>query len=151
MQSGGFPRINWPYIAFVALVGTSGLLFIAWAITSQVYREWSLGLPISGGWNWPIVIALDFVCILLVGALYWKIYFDAKTTIDGNGIYQPSLFGACSITWSEVTNVEVFGGVGYHVYAGKRKIVITPYAYKNPNEVIQSLRVNVLAAKRDAT
>jgi hypothetical protein len=151
MQGGDFPRVNWPYIVFIALVGTATLLFIAWAITSQVYGEWSRGIPISQGWNWPIVIGIDLACILLVGALYWKIYFNAKTTIDGNGISQPSLFGIRTISWSEVTNIGVFGGVGYHVYAGKRKIVITPYAYRNPEGVIETLRVNLVAAKRGTT
>jgi hypothetical protein len=150
-NSDSFPRINWFYIAFVALVATATVVFIAWAVTSQIYREWSHGLPISGGWTWPNVIALDFVCAMLIGALYWKIYCDAKTTIDGNGIYQPSLFGTCIIFWSEVTSVEVFGGFSYHVHAGKRKIVVTPYAYKNPEDVIESLRANMLAAKRCAT
>lgn len=151
MPSDTFPRINRTYIAFVALVGTGALVFISWAVTSQVYREWSRDLPISGGWNWPIVLMLDVVCALLVGALYWKIYCDAKTTIDRNGIFQPSLFGIHTISWPEVTNLEVFGGFGYHVYAGKRKIVITPYAYKNPEDVIESLRVNILEAKRGTT
>ncbi len=93
---------------------------------------------------------VNFVCALLVGALYWKIYYDAKTTIDGNGIYQPSLFGICTISWSEVKNVKVFG-FGYHVYAGKRKIVVTPYVYKNPEDVIESLRAHILEAKRGTT
>ena len=148
MQSDNFPRVNWPYIVFVALIGTSALFFIAWAITSQVYGEWSQGLSISGGWNWPTVIAIDFACALMVVALYWKVYFDTKTTIDDKGIYQPSLFGIRTISWPDVTNVEVFGGVGYHIYAGKKKIVVTPYAYKDPEGVIETLRVNVLAASR---
>ena len=146
-----FPRINWPYISFFALMGTGGLVFIGWAVTAQVYREWSHGLPISGGWSWPSVFLVDLVCALFVCALNWEIYCDAKTTIDENGIYQPSLFGMRAISWAEVTNVEVFGGVGYRVYAGKRKIVIAPYTYKNPDDVIESLRVNIQEAKRGIT
>jgi hypothetical protein len=151
MHSDTFPRLNWLYITFVALVGTGALVFIGWAITSQVYRQWSHGLPISGGWSWPMVFMVDFVCLLLIGALYWKIFYDAKTVIDGNGIYQPGLFGLRNIYWSEVTNVEVFGGVGYHIYAGKRKIVVTPYAYKNPESVIETLRVHILEAAHGNT
>ncbi|WKT59551.1 hypothetical protein Q2E61_11665 [Microbulbifer thermotolerans] len=151
MSSNSFPRMNWPYVILVALLGTGGLLFIAWSITWQVYREWSNGLPISGGWSWPIVVSVNLVCAFAVSALYWKIYSDAKTTIDEYGIFKPSLFGAHTIAWSEVTNVEVFGGVGYHVHAGNSKIIVTPYAYKNPNQVIEILRINIVRASSDAT
>jgi membrane protein implicated in regulation of membrane protease activity len=139
MKVDKFPHVNWLYIVFVGLAGTAALLSIAGLITAQVYGEWSNGQAISGGWSWPIVFTLDFICVLLTAALYWKIYYDSKTTIDDNEIYQPSLFGTRTISWSKVTKIEVFGGAGYHIYAGDKKIVITPYAYKNPVGVIQAI------------
>ena len=133
-------QLNKPYIAFVATVGTGALVFIGWAITSQVSKQWSHGLPITGRWNWPIVIALDLVCLLGVLALYWKIYADAKTTMSAEGLTRPTLRGSEHIAWHDVTTIKVFGGVGFHVYAGCRKIVLSPYAYRDPDRVIEALR-----------
>lgn len=132
-------RVNIPYIFFCASVGTAALVFIGWAITSQVYKQWSQGLPITGGWSWPIVIGVDLMCCLGGLALYWKIYADANTTVDSSGVSRPSLRGPRYIAWSEVTALKVFNGVGYHVHAGTRKIVVTPYAYREPERVIEAL------------
>lgn len=135
-----FPRLNKPYMVFVAAIGTVALAFIGWAITSQVYRDWSRGLPISGGWNWPIVIGVDLACFCGALALYWKIYADSKTTIDASGVGRPSLRGFRHIAWSDVTAIKVFGGVGFHIYAGAEKIVVSPYAYREPERVIEAMR-----------
>jgi len=45
--------------------------------------------------------------------------------------------------WKDVTKVEIFGGVGYHVFAGKHRIVVTPYAYARPDAMVELLRINV--------
>ena len=83
-----------------------------------------------------------------VAALYRKIYCDAHTRISPDELSQPAYFGGIrSIDWRDVTKVEVFGGVGYHVFAGKLKIVVTPYAYKRPTDVIELLRVNIERAR----
>lgn len=134
------PPLNKPYIAFVASVGTIGLAFIGWTITAQVYREWSQGLAISGGWNWPTVIGVDILCMLCAAALYWKIYADPKTTIDASGVSRPCLYGPTHIAWPNVTDIKAFGGTGFHIYAGKAKIVISPYAYREPEAVIEAIK-----------
>lgn len=133
-------RINKAYILFIGLVGTCTSTFIGWVITSQVYAQWSHGLPIVGGWNWPSVIGLDLVCLWAILALYWKLYADAKTTIDATGITRPSLQGLKTIRWPEVTQITVFGSVGYHVYAGAQKIVVSPYTYCDSECVIKVLQ-----------
>ena len=140
------PRLNKPYIVFVAAAGTAALTFIGWMVTSQVYKEWSHGLPISGGWNWPIVIGVDLACLFVALALYWEIYADSRTTIDAIGVGRPSLRGQRHIAWSDVTSIKVFGGVGFHVYAGTQKIVVSPYAYREPQRVIEALRHHALSA-----
>ena len=139
--------INWTYIIFVAAIAAAGLGFIAFAITSQVYREWSRGLPISGGFNWSIVIVVDLVCFVTFLALLWKIYRDTNTDISDDDLAQPSLLGLRTIRWSEVTDVKVFGGIGYHVFAGRKKIVVTPYAYSGPKKVIATLFARIEGAK----
>jgi hypothetical protein len=136
--------MNWLYVGLVAVAGTAALLFMGGAVTWQVYRQGSSGLPITGGWSWPLVWAVNLGCVAGIAALYRKIYCDAHTNISPEGLSQPAQFGGIrSIAWKDVTNVEVFGGVGYHVFSGKRKIVVTPYAYARPTEVIELLRVNI--------
>ena len=134
-----FPRINKLYVAIVALLGTAALAFVGWSLTAQVYREWSAGVAISGGWNWPIVIGVDILCLLGALGLYWKIYADSKTQIDTTGVSRPTLRGRVRIAWPEVTDFRVFRGVGYHIYAGKRKVVVSSYAYHAPEKVIEVL------------
>jgi hypothetical protein len=135
--------LNWPYVALVAVLGTSTMLFISGAVTWQVYREWSNGIPITGGFSWPIVTALNFACLMGIVALYRKIYCDARTLISEQGLTQPALFGGTrAIAWADVTKVEIFGGVGIHVFAGKQRIVVTPYAYSRPNDLVELLRVH---------
>ena len=140
-------QLNKPYIAFVATVGTGTLMFIGWAITSQVYTQWSHDLPITGGWNWPIVIGIDVLCLLGVLALYWKIYADVNTKMSAEGLSRPTLRGAEYIAWPDVTTIKVLGGVGFHVYAGCRKIVLSPYAYRDPDRVIEALRQFIARGK----
>ena len=133
-------QLNKLYVAFVAVVVTTGLAFIAWSITAQVYGEWSRGLPISGGWTWPFVAGVDLTCLACVGALYWKIYADSQTVIDSAGVSRPGIWGLSRIEWREVTDLKVFSGVGLHIYAGGRKVVISPYAYSEPEKVFEAVR-----------
>lgn len=130
MQKDSYqPSINWLYVGFIAVAGTAALLLIGGILTWQVFGQWSQGLPITGGWNWPLVIFIDLACAAGIAALYRNIYCNAHTIMNRNGLTQPTQFGRVrTILWSEVTKVEVFGGVGYHVFARKQKIVITPYA-----------------------
>jgi hypothetical protein len=144
-------QINWLYISIVVVISSAALGFIAWGITTQLYREWSQGLPISGGWNWPLVIAVDSVCATALCALFWKIYCDANTEIGIDTLSQPSIFGRRIINWSEVTDIQVFNGVGYHILAHSKKIVVAPYAYMNPDTVITMLHDRVEDARSKAS
>jgi hypothetical protein len=140
VSAAPFPRVNWPYIAFIVFVVTASLGFIAWAITSLAYSDWSQGLPIRGGWNWPAVIGLDVICAVLLVAFYWKVYCDVNTEIGDLGISRPSLRGVQSISWNQVTDIRVANGFGYQVWAGnQRKVTVTPYAYKDPKKIIQAI------------
>ena len=138
--------LNWTYIIFVILVAIAGVGFIAYAITMQTYLQWAQGLPISGGWTWPRVFAADLFCLLMLWALIWKIYCDANTEIGSEQLSQPSVFSRRTIRWNEVTGVKVFGAVGYHILSGRKKIVVTSYAYSNPIAVISMLHARVQTA-----
>jgi len=144
------PRLNWPYLATVAAIGTASLVFIGGAITTQVYRQWSRDLRIGGGFSWPIVIGIDLACLCGAAAIFWRIYADAKTTIDSAGIARPSLLGNKCIAWPDVTKITVFGGVGYHIYAGATKIVFSPYVFHEPDRVIAALLDYVSSAQDEA-
>jgi hypothetical protein len=131
--------LNWPYISFVILAALSGLGFIAWGLTDQVYQQWSRGLPITGGWSWEIVILVDIGCLLMFMALCWKVYCDSRLEITDEYISRPSIFGKNVIKWAEVTKFTLFNGVGYHIFEGKKKIVVSPHGYKNSSQLIQLL------------
>jgi hypothetical protein len=136
--------MNWPYVTFVAIVGTVALLFIGGVITIQVAGDSLAGVPIRGGWNWPVVLLVDLICVGGIAALYRKIYCDAHTTIDDKGVTQPGFLGSPrSILWREVTSLDIYGGVGYGLVAGKKRIVVTPYAYRSPDAVIEMLLANL--------
>jgi hypothetical protein len=60
-------------------------------------------------------------------ALYRKIYCDACTIFGAQGLSQPALLGGTrTIAWADVTKIKVFGGVGFHIFAGSRRIVVAP-------------------------
>ena len=141
------PQLNWIYVIAAVLVSAIGLSFIGFAITKQVYGEWVKGLPISGGFNWPIVIGIDVMCLICLFAVIWKIYCDANTEIGTEHVSQPSILGKKTIRWSDVSDVQIFGGVGYHVIAQSKKIVVSPFAYLNPTTVIATLNQQIESGK----
>ena len=140
MDTAKYPPANWPYLMFVALMGTVGCGFCAWAVTSQVYGEWSRGQPISSGWTWPMVFAFDLGFSIALFALYWKIYRDAKTSIGSDGITQPGIRGVRTIAWSEIVRVKSLGSLGFHIHSERQKIEVTAYSYRNAPEVVETLR-----------
>jgi hypothetical protein len=144
MDDQKYPRANWPYLISVAVMATMGLAFCGWALTSQVYGEWSHGQPISGGFSWPRVAAFDVGIAVALLALYWKIYRDANTVITRDGISQPGLGGMRTIAWPEIARVKTLGSLGCRIHSERTKIVITTYAYANPAEVIETLRAKFM-------
>jgi hypothetical protein len=142
--------VNWPYVTVVAAIGSAAVGFLVWALTSQVYRGYATGAPMSGGWSWPVLIVFDAGCVVALAALFWKIYCDAKTEIGEEELSRPGIFGHRRIRWSEVSRVNRVG-FGYHIYSGKKKIVLTPSAYMHPGSVVDLLRSRLESGKRDVT
>ena len=142
--------VNWPYVVVVAFISTAAIGFIVWQTTAQVYRPWAdHGMPIGRGWNWPLVIVLDAICILSLLALFWKIYCDAHTQLGEAELCKPGLFGIRRIHWSEIVQVKIIG-FGYHISSKSMKIVVSPYAYRNPDAVITVLRTRIANGKGEA-
>ncbi len=132
-------RFNRIYIAFVVIVAGAGLGFVASAVTRQTYVDWANGDTAAHGFNWPMVAGIDLLSGLLFVALIWKVYCDSKICFGVEALTQPGLFGVKTIPWGAVTNV-LSNGFGFHLRAGRLKIVVSPYAYAQPEAVIALLR-----------
>jgi hypothetical protein len=134
--------VNWAYLISIAVVASVALGFIAWSLTMQVYRESANGEPITGGWTWTSVILLNAFLITVLLALFWKIYRDANTHFGEEELSQPGIFRLKRIKSSEVTRSDGVG-FGFHIRAGRTKIVVTPYAYKQPHAMIALVRARL--------
>ena len=140
-------RVNWVYLSRVALIGATIIGFLAWALASHAYGRWARGEPMVGVWSWPLVIAGDSVFVVLLLALLWKIYCDARTEMGEQALSQPGIFGSRTIRWSEVTRVDKVG-FGYHIVSENKTIVLTPQAYLDPDSAITLLRTRLEENKR---
>jgi hypothetical protein len=107
-----------------------------------VYRAWSKGLPISGGWSWPLAIIWDAGSLCVLCAFFWKLYCDANTEMGETELRRPGIFGLRRIRWAEIARVKQVG-FGYHVVSKNNKIVLSPYAYKSPESVISTLKSRI--------
>jgi hypothetical protein len=140
--------MNWPYVAAVLLISMTAIGFIVWQITAQVYRPWAYGVRVCCGWTSPLVIMWDAVCLLSLLALFWKIYSDAATELGEVDLCRPSIFGIRRIRWSEIVRVERVG-FGYHISSKDKKIVVSPYVYRDPDSVMSILRTRIAGNKVD--
>lgn len=107
-------------------ISTVTLGYIGWTITLEAIKDTKQNIL-----NWSISIA--FFATLV--SLFWKVYADWKTIITEEEIIRPGLLGMRVIRWSEVTHITRVG-FGIHIHATFKKIVITPYAYKEPFLII---------------
>jgi hypothetical protein len=140
MNATKYPRVNWPYLIAISLMVTAAFSCCGWFITSQFHDELSRGYPVHGDLTLQNVVAFDVAFGLVILALHWKIYRDARTSIGSTGFSQPTLKGTCRIAWSEITSVKSLGPWGFQIHAGRKRIVITAYAYKNVPEFVNTLR-----------
>jgi hypothetical protein len=147
--SSGRLQMNWPYIGTAELIATAAIGFIVWEITAPVYRASAQGMPIRGGWNWPIVILWDAGLLFFLLAFFWKIYCDANTEIGELELSRPGIFGPPRIRWSEVVRVETFG-FSCHVFSKDKKIVLPPYAYRYPESMLSALAARIAAENASA-
>jgi hypothetical protein len=148
LNPGNKLQMNWPYVVIAALIGTGTIGFIIWGITAPLYRASVQGLPIRGGWNWTTVIGCDVGCLFVLLAFYWKMYCDAKTEIGEAELSRPSIFGPRRIRWSEVVRVKIVG-FGCHILSKDKKIVLSPYAYRDPDSVVSLIKVRIPVDKDD--
>lgn len=134
--------MNWLYISIIGIMCLSATLFMSGLMIQLIYKEWLQNtLSMEAIIIFTLMLILFWGCFL--GFLY-KVYCDANTILTDKELIQPSIFvGTKMIKWQDVTDVRVFNNFGYHVFQGKAKIVVSPYAYKNPNKVIELLFKNI--------
>lgn len=128
----------WWYIGFIILVPGLGLGWIGWSITMQVYDEWSRGVPISGGWNWPGVIALNMFFAWAYGALLWSLYCNCNVRISEDAVTKPALFGAKHFLWKEIDDVEYKPGLALIFMSGKRRFQLSLAIFTNQQGIAQA-------------
>ena len=127
--------VNWIYLAFVTISAFGALGFCAWSATDEAYQAQTGCLAACRGFGWPVAICIDLVCATSLAALRWKIYSDSRTVIGEEALTQPGILGARVIRWKDVTEVRLVGFY-CHVVSGKKKIVLAPYAYRNPESIV---------------
>lgn len=98
---------------------------MGWILTYQSLQRGGRDLALG------TVVLLDFGLLAVLVAFYWKIYRDANTRVGEEGLSQPSLHGLKEIRWSEVRQIRQVG-FGLHVSSERTRIVLTPFAYKEP-------------------
>ena len=123
MTTENYPSLNNIYATFIILVGIStGGLFLYFAVQE------SIDAPTS-------MLIMAFAILAIAGSLY-SVYSAARIRVTKCGISS----GKKQIQWQSVTNIKTIG-YGIHIYTAGKKIVIAPWAYQDPEELISFIRV----------
>ena len=123
MTTNNYPSLNNIYATFIILLGIStGGLFLYFAAQESTDTPTSLML-------------LAFAILAIAGSIY-SVYSAARIRMTTRGISS----GRKQILWHSVTQIETIG-YGIHIYAADTKIVIAPWAYKDPEALISFIRV----------
>ena len=123
MTTNNYPSLNHIYATFIILVGIStGGLFLYFA------AQESTDAPTS-------MVILAFAILAIAGSIY-SVYSAARIRVTRCGISS----GKKQIQWHSVTQIEPLG-YGIHIHAADKKIVIAPWAYKDPEALIAFIRV----------
>jgi hypothetical protein len=122
MTTDNYPYLNNIYAAFIILLGIStGGLFLYFA------AQESTDTPTA-------VLIMAFSVLVIAGSLY-SVYSAARIRVTRCGISS----GKKQIRWDSVTRIETIG-YGIHIYAAGKKIVIAPWAYRDPEALIAFIR-----------
>jgi len=123
MTTNNYPSLNNIYASFIIMAGiATGGLFIYFA------AQESIDAPTS-------MLIMAFAILAIAGSLY-SVYSAARIRVTRCGISS----GKKQIKWDSVTQIETIG-YGIHIYAADKKIVIAPWAYQDPEELISFIRV----------
>lgn len=118
MTTNNYPSLNNIYATFIILLGLStGGLFLYFAVQE------STDTPTS-------MLIVAFAILAIAGSIY-SVYSAARIRVTRCGI----ISGKKQIKWHSVTQIET---IGYciHIHAADKKIVIAPWAYRDPEALI---------------
>ena len=122
MTTNNYPSLNIIYATFIISLGISmGGLFLYFA------AQESTDTPTS-------MLIVAFAILAIAGSMY-SVYSAARIRVTRCGISS----GKKQIQWQSVTKIETIG-YGIHIYAADTKIVIAPWAYKDPEALIAFIR-----------
>ena len=118
MTTNNYPSPNNIYVTFITLLGIStGGLFLYFA------AQESTDTPTS-------MLIVAFAILAIAGSMY-SVYSAARIRVTTRGISS----GKKQILWHSVTKIETIG-YGIHIHAADKKIVIAPWAYRDPEALI---------------
>lgn len=122
MTINNYPSLNHIYAVFIILLGIStGGLFLYFAAQEST--------------DTPTCIMLVAFAILAIAGSVYSVYSAARIMVTRCGISS----GKKQIQWDSVTQIETIG-YGIHIYAAGKKIVIAPWAYRDPEALIAFIR-----------
>lgn len=122
MNTNNYPSLNKIYTTFIILLGIStGGLFLYFA------AQESTDTPTA-------MLIVAFAILVIVGSIY-SVYSAGRIRMTTSWISS----GKKQIKWDSVTKIETIG-YGIHIYAADTKIVIAPWAYKDPEVLISFIR-----------
>lgn len=118
MTTNNYPSLNNIYVTFIILLGIStGGLFLYFA------AQESTDTPTS-------ILIVAFAILAIAGSIY-SVYSAARIRVTRCGISS----GKKQIKWHSITQIETIG-YGIHIHASGKKIVIAPWAYRDPEALI---------------
>ena len=118
MTTNNYPSPNNIYVTFITLLGIStGGLFLYFA------AQESTDTPTS-------ILIVAFAILAIAGSIY-SVYSAARIRVTRCGISS----GKKQIKWHSITQIETIG-YGIHIHAADKKIVIAPWAYRDPEALI---------------
>lgn len=140
-------RLNLPYVVPIITVLIAGVGIVPWLVTKQSLDAVEAGLPLPGGWSLPGIALLWLLAAWFAAWLLFHSYRCASSRLDDQGVAQLGLTGMKAIQWAPGVRIEQ-RGAGILVSDGKQKITISPYAYRNPDDVRSFLYAQALRLGR---
>lgn len=108
--------------------------FMGVLITWSAIQETRQGLPLSGGWSWPIVIGLDVFSLIIVLWFAWFYYSATTLTVTDDYISCRSLLGTKAIRWTKVTGYTT--GINITINSNQGKIIVAYRVFAEPDEMM---------------
>jgi len=121
MSKESYPLLNKAYAAFIVAVG---VLAAGFFIYLGIYNAQDLNASIM----------VYFFALLFLSSSIYVVYRASKLRITDSGISS----GKTEISWCDVSEVYM-EKYGVHIKAANKKIVVSPWAYQNPDGLMRRI------------